>query len=97
MSWQCFIDPPGGLLATGHVEMGGIYGHDGALWAASRGMESVLFQDIMDIKNIFFDPKKGFSRGFTVGGDKFTLLTVDEDVLYGKGKEGSSRFIVIRK
>ena len=63
MSWQCFIDPPGGLLATGHVEMGGIYGHDGALWAASRGMESVLFQDIMDIKNIFFDPKKGFSRG----------------------------------
>ena len=32
-----------------------------------------------------------------MGGDKFTLLTVDEDVLYGKGKEGSSRFIVIRK
>ena len=31
-----------------------------------------------------------------MGGDKFTLLTVDEDVLYGKGKEGSSRFIVIR-
>ena len=28
MSWQSFIDPPTGLLATGHVEMGGIYGQE---------------------------------------------------------------------
>ena len=62
MAWQSYIDPPGGLLASGHVEMGGIYGHDGALWAASRGM-NILFQDLLDIRNIFHDPKKAFSRG----------------------------------
>lgn len=97
MAWQRYIDPPTGLLATGHVEMGAIYGHDGALWAASTGMERVRYHELLELKNIFNNPKKGFSRGFSVGEEQYTLLTVDEDVLYGKGKEGCSRFIVVRK
>ena len=39
---------------------------------------------------------KSIFLGFSVGEEQYTLLTVDEDVLYGKGKEGCSRFIVVR-
>ena len=63
MAWQRYIDPPTGLLATGHVEMGAIYGHDGALWAASHGMDRVRYHELLELKNIFNNPKKGFSRG----------------------------------
>ena len=53
----------------------------------------------------FMDQKKWFyncscaedlNSGFSVGEEQYTLLSVDEDVLYGKGKEGCSRFIVVR-
>ena len=43
--------------------MGAIYGHDGALWAASTGMERVRYHELLELKNIFNNPKKGFSRG----------------------------------
>ena len=62
MSWQAYIDPPSGLLASDSCVAGGIFGLDGAVWA-SRGMEYVLYQQIIDIKRCFEDPNNGFARG----------------------------------
>ena len=66
MSWQAYIDPPSGLLASESCVRGGIYGLDGAVWAQSTGMENVQYQQIIEIKKLFDDPNHGFARGIKI-------------------------------
>jgi profilin len=44
MSWQAYVDT--NLVGTGKVSKAAIHGHNGALWATSKGFNVYIYQFI---------------------------------------------------
>jgi hypothetical protein len=88
MSWESYITGPSGLLNRGPIEKAGIFGVNGAVWAESGiGPD---YQELLAIAGLFVDPSPGYANGFALGGQKFTLIRIDEEMLHGKAKGGGS-------
>jgi len=90
MSWDSYITGPSGLLNRGPIEKAGIFGINGATWAQS-GINP-QYEELLAIAALFEDPSPGYANGFTLGGERFTVLRIDEEMLHGKAKptEGTS-------
>jgi len=98
MSWDSYITGPSGLLNRGPIEKAGIFGTNGAVWAES-GIQPD-YQELLAITALFADPTPGYANGFVLGGQKFTLIKIDEEMMHGKAKTmegGSPNPITIQK
>jgi len=98
MSWESYITGPSGLLNRGPIEKAGIFGINGAVWAESGIQPS--YQELLDIASLFNDPSPGYANGFVLGGQKFALIRIDEEMLHGKAKTmdgGTPNFLTIQK
>jgi hypothetical protein len=85
--WEAYITGSTGLMNRGPIEKAGIFGHNGVAWAQHEINPSI--DEITAINNLFSDASPAYAEGFTIGGKKFALVRVEEDMLHGKGKTSS--------
>ncbi len=81
MSWQQYVDS--NLVGTGKVTKGAIHGHNGALWATSKGF-NVSTQEINDLFQAYTDPSGVRANGLHVGSVKHICIKADDRSVYGK-------------
>ncbi|CAG8492266.1 389_t:CDS:2, partial [Scutellospora calospora] len=92
MSWQAYVDD--NLVGTGKIAHAAIYGHDGTLWAASKGFNP-SHEEIKTIIESFSDAQKIQANGIHCNGVKYVFLNSDE--LTVRGKKGAADGIVAEK
>ncbi|KAJ3321535.1 profilin, required for normal timing of actin polymerization in response to thermal stress [Boothiomyces sp. JEL0866] len=85
MSWQAYVDT--NLVGTGKIARAAIYGHDGSLWATSKGF-NVSSTEIQGILAAFKDATAIRANGLLVGGIKHIAIRADERSVYGKKGTG---------
>eukprot|EP00842_Homolaphlyctis_polyrhiza_P002316 jgi/Hompol1/3085/HPOL_003115-RA len=86
MSWQAYVDS--NLVGTGKIARAAIHGHDGSLWATSKGF-SVSANEAQTIAKAFNDASEIRANGLLVGGTKYIALRADDRSIYGKkGNDG---------
>jgi len=44
------------------------------------------YEELLAIAGLFDDPSPGYNNGFILGGERFTVLRIDEEMLHGKAK-----------
>ncbi|KAI8894928.1 profilin [Globomyces pollinis-pini] len=81
MSWQAYVDT--NLVGTGKVSRAAIHGHDGSLWATSKGF-TVSPTEIQSIVGAFKDAGGVRANGLLVGGVKHIAIRADDRSVYGK-------------
>jgi len=77
MAWQPYVDH---MMSAG-VQIGGIYGQDGNLWAASPKMKATP-QEVAAIVNGI--RTQNFESGVFIGGEKFTVIRMDNNSVTAK-------------
>jgi len=83
--WDSYITGASGLLNRGPIEKAGIFGINGATWAQHE--INPTYEELLAVNDLFASPDKGYSEGFSLGGKKFALLRIDDEViLHGRGK-----------
>ncbi|RHZ75853.1 hypothetical protein Glove_209g103 [Diversispora epigaea] len=85
MSWQEYIDNQ--LLATGKIVQAAIYGHNGSLWATSKGF-SLSSEEITTLNESFDNADKIQENGLYCNGVKYFTLSHDESNIHGKKGAG---------
>ena len=85
MSWQQYVDS--NLVGTGKVTKGAIHGHNGALWATSKGF-NVGTQEINDLFQAYTDPSGVRANGLHIGSVKHICIKADDRSVYGKKGTG---------
>ncbi|KAJ3337067.1 profilin, required for normal timing of actin polymerization in response to thermal stress [Gonapodya sp. JEL0774] len=91
MSWSSYVD--NNLLGTGKVSKAAIYGHDGKLWASSKGF-TVAADECTKLLKGFTDPSGLRASGLHIGGTKFIVLRADDRSIYGK--QGATGIICVK-
>lgn len=83
--WESYITGASGLMNRGPIEKAGIFGINGATWAQHE--INPTYEELLAVNDLFNNPDKGYSEGFSLGGKKFALLRIDDEViLHGRGK-----------
>ena len=99
MSWDAYVTGPTGLIARSgqHIESAGIYGINGVTWAQS-GLDNLNTEELTTLNYIFDDPSSAQASGFTLNGQQFALLRVDDEtILQARGKNGQTNPLTIQK
>eukprot|EP00158_Paraphelidium_tribonemae_P008176 Partr_v1_DN28501_c0_g1_i14_m73442 putative Binds to actin and affects the structure of the cytoskeleton. At high concentrations, profilin prevents the polymerization of actin, whereas it enhances it at low concentrations (By len=81
MSWQAYVDT--NLVGTGKVSMAAIHGHNGTVWATSKGF-SASTAEVLTIAKAFTDASGIRANGIIVAGQKYFALKTDDRSIYGK-------------
>jgi profilin len=88
MSWQAYVDT--NLVGTGKIKQGAIYGHNGQLWATSKGFGVLqLFIQVADAEiaklvSAFQDASGIRQSGIFIAQEKYFALRADDRSIYGK-------------
>ncbi|KAI9018381.1 profilin [Hyaloraphidium curvatum] len=85
MSWQAYVD--NNLLGTAKVTKAAIHGHDGSLWATSKGF-AISAPEFQALFKAFKDPSGARASGLTLAGVKYIVLRADDRSIYGKKGAG---------
>merc|ERR1712232_47941 len=91
MSWQDYVDK--NLVGTGKVKKAGIYGLNGAKWAASSGF-NVSATEVKNLLAGLSDNSKLQTSGVVVAGTKYLLLRASDRSIYGK--KGATGVCVVK-
>jgi len=76
-AWKPYVDH---MLAAG-IQIGGIYGQDGNVWAASPSMKATTQEVAAIVKGI---RSQQFDDGVHVGGVRFTVVRIESDAVTAK-------------
>eukprot|EP00158_Paraphelidium_tribonemae_P008184 Partr_v1_DN28501_c0_g1_i1_m73382 putative Binds to actin and affects the structure of the cytoskeleton. At high concentrations, profilin prevents the polymerization of actin, whereas it enhances it at low concentrations (By len=91
MSWQAYVDT--NLVGTGKVSMAAIHGHNGTVWATSKGF-SASTAEVLTIAKAFTDASGIRANGIIVAGQKYFALKTDDRSIYGK--KGAGGIILVK-
>ncbi|CAG8564941.1 11114_t:CDS:2, partial [Ambispora leptoticha] len=91
MSWQSYVDT--NLVGTGSIAEAAIHGHNGAVWATSKGF-TVNSAEFDTIIKAFNDPTNIQANGLHVNGVKYFTLRADDRSIYGK--EGANGIVIVK-
>jgi len=81
------------------IEQAGIFGHNGSTWAQHK-MEHTqqYYNEITDIIALFSSPEDAYSKGFSLNGNTFVLLRIeDEKTILARGKAPNTCPLTIQK
>ena len=84
MSWQAYVDS--NLVGTGKLNKAAIHGHDGSLWATSKGF-SISSQEAQTLSKAFKDASEIRASGLHLASVKYFTLRADDRSIYGKKVE----------
>jgi len=88
MSWQSYVDDQ--LIATKMIQHAVICGHDGNIWATSKGF-SVQPDELKDLIGKFSSVDQLASTGVTVAGTRYMYLSSEDRALkVVRAKKGTS-------
>merc|ERR1712131_397796 len=74
--WETYVIGKNGFVGRNGISSGGIFGNsDGHTWASVK--ISATPDQITKMVNLFDDPSMGYTRGFELGTQRFTLLRID--------------------
>lgn len=79
MSWQAYVDT--NLVGTGKILKAAIFGHDGSLWATSKGFNVTEIQPLLAS---FKDASGIRANGLHIAGAKHIAIRCDDRSVYGK-------------
>ncbi|KAJ3292958.1 profilin, required for normal timing of actin polymerization in response to thermal stress [Borealophlyctis nickersoniae] len=85
MSWQSYVDS--NLVGTKKITKAAIHGHDGSLWATSKGF-SIAPQEVQTLVKGYTDPSGVRANGLHLGGVKYIVIRADDRSIYGKKGTG---------
>ncbi|XP_012945187.1 profilin [Aplysia californica] len=76
-AWQAYVDH---MLSSG-IQMGGIYGQDGNVWAASPLMKATPQEVAAIVSGL---RSQSFEQGVHIGGQKYTVIRFQSDSVTAK-------------
>ncbi|KAJ3383484.1 profilin, required for normal timing of actin polymerization in response to thermal stress [Lobulomyces angularis] len=85
MSWQQYVDS--NLVGTGKILKAAIHGHDGNVWATTKGF-SVSTTEMKTLADAFLDASGIRAGGIHLAGVKYFALTCNDRSIYGKKGAG---------
>merc|ERR1712139_100919 len=96
--WETYVIGQNGFVGRGGIAKGGIYGRkDGRTWASLRLGASA--EQLQSLNALFNDPSSGYTKGFHIEDQRFTLLRIDvqDGFLQGRstGGDGEQRSITV--
>ncbi|KAJ3026380.1 UNVERIFIED_CONTAM: profilin, required for normal timing of actin polymerization in response to thermal stress [Siphonaria sp. JEL0065] len=91
MSWQGYVDNQ--LLGTQKIQKAAIYGHDGAVWAASAGF-ALSPAEATALIGAYKDASGIRGNGLYAAGIKYFTLRADDRSIYGK--QGAGGIICVK-
>ena len=94
--WDQYLTGINGFVNRSGITKGGIYSHNGLIFAEKSLHENQ--QNIQIINNFFSDASSGYTKGFQLDNQKFTILRVDnsDGLIQARSKVDSRSCTIVR-